>query len=321
MTITERIDNTTRIPASHRRADPPPPRSVKIEISPRCNYRCGFCALRTREAQPKWDMDFELFKRITRQMRDAGVEEVGVFYLGESFMNPRLLVDCIRYLKHDIGMPYVFLTSNRTREIHDALKRRCLYHWVGYPSAQRELAIVRNVTVVKSMDQVYGKRIIIMGGGAQVGQVAIGAISEADRHNIRGEHISIDTIPLVGEAALAEAVRAVAFARDGSFIAAAGGIPGRKGEVIVWDRAGNRKATIEGHADERGTREYNIGLGAKRAEAVGLSRARRSRMSTCGPTSLRCAYAKAPVVSRVMATCDAHVTGNEPRCARKITNS
>ena len=51
---------------------------------------------------------------------------------------------------------------------------------------------------------------IIMGGGAQVGQVAIGAISEADRHNIRGEHISIDTIPLVGEAALAEAVRAVA---------------------------------------------------------------------------------------------------------------
>ena len=42
MTITERIDNTTRIPVSHLRADPPPPRSVKIEISPRCNYRCGF---------------------------------------------------------------------------------------------------------------------------------------------------------------------------------------------------------------------------------------------------------------------------------------
>ena len=49
-----------------------------------------------------------------------------------------------------------------------------------------------------------------MGGGAQVGQVAIGAISEADRHNIRGEHISVDTIPLVGEQTLADAVRAVA---------------------------------------------------------------------------------------------------------------
>ena len=39
--------------------------------------------------------------------------------------------------------PIVIVTSNRTREIHDALKRRCLYHWVGYPDAERELKIVR----------------------------------------------------------------------------------------------------------------------------------------------------------------------------------
>jgi MoxR-like ATPase len=39
--------------------------------------------------------------------------------------------------------PVVVVTSNRTREIHDALKRRCLYHWLGYPSAERELRIVR----------------------------------------------------------------------------------------------------------------------------------------------------------------------------------
>ena len=39
--------------------------------------------------------------------------------------------------------PVVVITSNRTREVHDALKRRCLYHWVGYPTAERELAIVR----------------------------------------------------------------------------------------------------------------------------------------------------------------------------------
>src|SRR5436305_7801466 len=39
--------------------------------------------------------------------------------------------------------PITVITSNRTREIHDALKRRCLYHWVGYPTAERELAIVR----------------------------------------------------------------------------------------------------------------------------------------------------------------------------------
>ncbi len=39
--------------------------------------------------------------------------------------------------------PIVVITSNRTREVHDALKRRCLYHWVGYPNAERELTIVR----------------------------------------------------------------------------------------------------------------------------------------------------------------------------------
>jgi MoxR-like ATPase len=39
--------------------------------------------------------------------------------------------------------PIVVITSNRTREVHDALKRRCLYHWVGYPDAKRELAILR----------------------------------------------------------------------------------------------------------------------------------------------------------------------------------
>jgi len=73
----------------------------------------------------------------------------------------------------------------------------------------RALPIVRGLDLVKSMQQIYGKRVIIMGGGAQVGQVAMGAIVEADRHNIRGEHISVDTIPLVGEQPLADAVRGV----------------------------------------------------------------------------------------------------------------
>lgn len=122
MAITARIDNVTRIPQDFLRPDPPAPRSVKIEISPRCNYRCGFCALRTREVQPKADMDFGLFCRITREMREAGVEEIGVFYLGESFMNPKLLVDCIRYLKLELEMPYVFLTSNASLSAPEAVE-------------------------------------------------------------------------------------------------------------------------------------------------------------------------------------------------------
>lgn len=56
-------------------------------------------------------MDFDLFRRITAEMREAGVEEIGVFYIGESFSNPELLVSCIKWCK-DIGFPYVFLTSN-----------------------------------------------------------------------------------------------------------------------------------------------------------------------------------------------------------------
>jgi energy-converting hydrogenase B subunit Q len=72
------------------------------------------------------------------------------------------------------------------------------------------LSIVRAVEQAPSFARVYGKRIIVVGGGAQVGQVVIGAVAEADRHNIRGEKISVDTIPLVGEEDLAAAVRAVA---------------------------------------------------------------------------------------------------------------
>ena len=69
---------------------------------------------------------------------------------------------------------------------------------------------VASLEEIPSFAKIYGKRIVVMGGGAQVGQVALGAIAEADRHNIRGERISVDTIPLVGEQELAAAVRATA---------------------------------------------------------------------------------------------------------------
>jgi len=72
-----------------------------------------------------------------------------------------------------------------------------------------KVAGVERAEETPSFSRIYGKRIVVIGGGAQVGLVAMGAISEADRHNIRGERISIDTIPLVGEQELAGAVRAV----------------------------------------------------------------------------------------------------------------
>ncbi len=88
---------------------------------------------------------------------------------------------------------------------------------------------VMRVDVTQSFGKVYGKRVIIMGGGAQVGQVAMGAILEADRHNIRGEHISVDTIPLVGEHDLAAAVRAIVLLPRVKLLVLAGALMG--GEI------------------------------------------------------------------------------------------
>jgi energy-converting hydrogenase B subunit Q len=98
---------------------------------------------------------------------------------------------------------------------------------------ERELASVlsgltgvQEVQGTRALDRVFGKRIIVVGGGAQVAQVALGAVSEADRHNLRGERISVDTIPLVGEQHIAAAVRAVADLPRARCLVLAGSIMG-----------------------------------------------------------------------------------------------
>ena len=97
----------------------------------------------------------------------------------------------------------------------------------------RKLPVVSGASEVETMQKIFGKRIIIVGGGAQVGQVALGAILEADRHKIRGEHISIDTIPLVGEQPLAAAVRATARLPRVKAIVLAGSLMGGEIEHAV----------------------------------------------------------------------------------------
>jgi energy-converting hydrogenase B subunit Q len=90
---------------------------------------------------------------------------------------------------------------------------------------------VRTVHRTRALGTVFGKRIIVVGGGAQVAQVALGAVSEADRHNLRGERISVDTIPLVGEPNIAAAVRAVADLPRARLLVLAGSIMG--GDISV----------------------------------------------------------------------------------------
>jgi MoaA/NifB/PqqE/SkfB family radical SAM enzyme len=109
MTITQRIDAVTLIPASHRAARPPCPRSVKIELTSQCNYRCGFCAHRLR-LKDRGEMRWPLYTRLVGEMVDAGVEELGLFFIGESFMCT-WLADAIAFAK-DRGIRYAFLTTN-----------------------------------------------------------------------------------------------------------------------------------------------------------------------------------------------------------------
>jgi energy-converting hydrogenase B subunit Q len=97
--------------------------------------------------------------------------------------------------------------------------------------ALRGLDDVADVQLTRELGQIFGKRIIVVGGGAQVAQVALGAVSEADRHNLRGERISVDTIALVGEENIAAAVRAVADLPRARLLVLAGSIMG--GDISV----------------------------------------------------------------------------------------
>jgi energy-converting hydrogenase B subunit Q len=130
---------------------------------------------------------------------------------------------------HDINITYVqqFLQDG-VAQIYLELE--------DVEDAERLLDEIKSVPDVISLktyrpfEQIYGKRVIVIGGGAQVSQVVLGAVTEADRHNIRGERISVDTIPLVGEEKLAEAVRAVGRLHRASTLVLAGSIMG--GEVV-----------------------------------------------------------------------------------------
>jgi energy-converting hydrogenase B subunit Q len=107
------------------------------------------------------------------------------------------------------NITYVDIISHPDRDAQIYLEFSLDGSTDGIVAELRRVSGVKVVELTAPLSKIYGKRIIIMGGGAQVGQVALGAITEADRHNIRGERISVDTIPLVGEEELASAVRAV----------------------------------------------------------------------------------------------------------------
>ena len=124
MSITERIDAVTEINETRMKmgAIQLPPKSVKIELTARCNLLCKYCAVSMREKPAPKDMDFYFFQKITEDMRLSGVEEIGLFYLGEPFMNPKLLCQAADWVKNRLKFPYVFLTSNATMATPENVK-------------------------------------------------------------------------------------------------------------------------------------------------------------------------------------------------------
>ena len=96
----------------------------------------------------------------------------------------------------------------------------------GLASALSALPTVKHIVQHTSFNYIFGTRVIIVGAGAQVAHVALGAVNEADRHNIRGERISIDTIPIVGEEALAMTVDAVTRLPRAAILVLAGALMG-----------------------------------------------------------------------------------------------
>jgi len=123
---------------------------------------------------------------------------------------PGTLFQLTRVLaEHSANISYVDIIRPPTQDVQVYFEFRLEGSAENVLGDLGKISNVQHVESTPPFSHIYGKRIVIMGGGAQVGQVALGAISEADRHNIRGERISVDTIPLVGEHELAAAVRAV----------------------------------------------------------------------------------------------------------------
>jgi len=110
--------------------------------------------------------------------------------------------------QHNANITYVDITDRHGGRASTYFELEGVADPAALMADLSRLDTVISLEETPSFWKIFGKRIIVIGGGAQVGQVVLGAVSEADRHNIRGERISVDTIPLVGEKEIAGAVRA-----------------------------------------------------------------------------------------------------------------
>jgi len=196
--ITERVDAITQIPEGYRNVCPPAPRSVKIELTARCDLNCFFCATAKR-LRTKADMEIEFFRRIVSEMRDSGVEELGVFYLGESFLCD-WLPEAIRYAKQECGYPYVFLTTNgrlatpeRVEACMDAGLDSLKFSFNNADAKQfREVTGVREKDFQQIVDHIHAARQVRDSGGYNCGLYASSIRYDGDQ--LEGMERAVDAI-------------------------------------------------------------------------------------------------------------------------------
>ena len=124
--ITDKLHEITHIPQQYLGEIIPAPKSVKIELTSVCDLKCEFCSIKDRIPPLKsQDMPWDLFVKIANDLKNIGVEEIGLFLIGEPFMNPKLLWNAIDYLKNQLNIPYVFITTNGVSAYKEKV-RKCM---------------------------------------------------------------------------------------------------------------------------------------------------------------------------------------------------
>ncbi|MBK9704770.1 MAG: SPASM domain-containing protein [Betaproteobacteria bacterium] len=120
MSITQRIDAVTKIGPKYLGTILPAPRSVKWELNTACNYSCSFCVRNIRKNENKV-VDRAFYSRVVRELKGAGVEELGLFYINEPF-SVKWLPEAIAEAKA-VGFEYIFLTTNGSIANPDIVER------------------------------------------------------------------------------------------------------------------------------------------------------------------------------------------------------
>ncbi len=172
--ITDKIDNITGIKPEQKSVRPPCPKAVKIELTARCNYNCAFCATGYK-LRDKNDMDWDFYVKLLQDLRASGVEEVGMFYLGESFMLP-WLPEAIAEARRQ-GFPYIFLTTNGSLSTPDRVKAcmaaglNSLKFSINYADEEQftEIARVKRSYFYKMLENIKAARQIRDEGGYDCG--------------------------------------------------------------------------------------------------------------------------------------------------------